>query len=685
MKKRKDNRNRTDRRPDRPVETTSWATMGDVISEALKDLTRPKRAPDEVKPPKAGPVARTAKSDPLPKREFGSRLGGLADKLRGIAVAKAENRRAGAKQPSVPSPQTRQPNTLDKNSSSKERVIGKGPATKEPSRSGKGVPTSPPHRPAKDPIHPNLSTEAPKPVVRKAPPAPYRSYVSSGSKTTATSKRLDVSAKIAAKPLLLNRIETGAIPRTGASRHPRAGKMKEFLDRQKNRSRDSLPINIGIDLGTGYTKVVWRDLTANQSRPLAWTHSSTGIETYLLPSVIGYDKAVVKISSTRPTGESSDPSSEIRHFKMCVGCVGSPNDGCGPGSCHLTNWEGPLGADALGDLSVEILTAYFLARVIAESRSRIQRELSLKNLGKSVHWSANVGIPVKHLDEPGAAETFNVIVRIAWILSGALIGLESAFDAREVRALFETALAISQDPAYENIDCFTYPEFAAQVAAATLGRSARDGLFAFIDVGAGTLDATVFRLYSGTGESALNTYDAGVSKLGAAYLRSSVKGVVRPATVTPESLGIPAYEACDVSESGDWVLAQELNVFRERIDREFESVIRRSYAKEPRSKAWESVDVFLGGGGSAIEVYEESAEDALGEFAGDLRTTRLPVPADLELDQLPQSEFHRLAVAYGLSHEHVNLPEIALPREVRPVEYQPRRRERREAITKDVC
>ena len=63
----------------------------------------------------------------------------------------------------------------------------------------------------------------------------------------------------------------------------------------------------------------------------------------------------------------------------------------------------------------------------------------------------------------------------------------------------------------------------------------------------------------------------------------------------------------------------------------------------------------------------------------------LPVPEDLDLGVLQATDFHRIAVAYGLSHEHVNLGVFALPREVKPAEYVTLRRQRREAPTKDVC
>src|SRR5262249_41959130 len=47
----------------------------------------------------------------------------------------------------------------------------------------------------------------------------------------------------------------------------------------------------------------------------------------------------------------------------------------------------------------------------------------------------------------------------------------------------------------QDLDCFIYSEVAAEVASITLSRTSRDGLYAFVDVGAGTVDASVFRLH----------------------------------------------------------------------------------------------------------------------------------------------------------------------------------------------
>ena len=46
------------------------------------------------------------------------------------------------------------------------------------------------------------------------------------------------------------------------------------------------------------------------------------------------------------------------------------------------------------------------------------------------------------------------------------------------------------------LDCLVYPEVGAEVACLHLSRSVRDGLYAFVDVGAETVDGSIFRLYT---------------------------------------------------------------------------------------------------------------------------------------------------------------------------------------------
>ena len=125
------------------------------------------------------------------------------------------------------------------------------------------------------------------------------------------------------------------------------------------------------------------------------------------------------------------------------------------------------------------------------------------------------------------------------------------------------------------------------------------------------------------------------------------------------------------------------------------SVIRVTKAKrapnEPqfRPLGAEPLPVFICGGGSKMRYYRDvvvNAEQRL-RYAGitNLGTFRLlPLaqPADFIAEGLPATDYHRLAVAHGLSFPWLDMPPCKAPRELPDLPRTPPR-ERPDSITKD--
>ena len=98
--------------------------------------------------------------------------------------------------------------------------------------------------------------------------------------------------------------------------------------------------------------------------------------------------------------------------------------------------------------------------------------------------------------------------------------------------------------------------------------------------------------------------------------------------------------------------------------------------RNPLAPEWNhGLPVFLCGGGSGINLYKkmiQHAEERLkaAGFAGfDLKV--LPKPNNLEGDDIPPREYHRVAVSYGLSHSEIDLGQIIPQREIVDFEYRP--------------
>jgi hypothetical protein len=102
--------------------------------------------------------------------------------------------------------------------------------------------------------------------------------------------------------------------------------------------------------------------------------------------------------------------------------------------------------------------------------------------------------------------------------------------------------------------------------------------------------------------------------------------------------------------------------------------------RDPNSRRWASgLPAFLCGGGSGMWLYSQVVRDANEEFrraaiAAGLHLRTLPKSAQLANDDLDETMFHRLSVAYGLSFDALDIGEISPPNEIPDVP-SPRRRD----------
>jgi hypothetical protein len=221
------------------------------------------------------------------------------------------------------------------------------------------------------------------------------------------------------------------------------------------------------------------------------------------------------------------------------------------------------------------------------------------------------------------------------------------------------------------MDCFVIPEVGAEVMSMCLSRAARDGLYAFVDVGAGTVDASFFRLHSSGETPQLSFYSAGVIKAGAAHLES-----IASRQLAEKALGwfkhLKESHSTGDGETLTFLKPDEAKGLLKRagawLSDEVESGIRRfsaaAFKKEMNHTEWKKLVLVLGGGGAMLPVYNDASRRAVGLLAPNASVGQLPVPRDMNMQGLPSSVFHRFAVAYGLSFNTVNLPEFNLPHQV---------------------
>jgi cell division ATPase FtsA len=224
------------------------------------------------------------------------------------------------------------------------------------------------------------------------------------------------------------------------------------------------------------------------------------------------------------------------------------------------------------------------------------------------------------------------------------------------------------------LDCFVYPEVGAEVASVTMSRSAKKGLYAFVDIGAGTVDASVFRFHRDAREGGSQfTYAAQVLKSGAAHVESEASSNLAAESKSWFKRMKEGNIVVELSEPAEdtlkQFLAKALDEVRGEVTRDLILLFKEAYEKENMAGRWKDIQLVLGGGGALLPAYVRAAREAFslknGPVGANITSVSLPAPKDFYAEGLSTAVFDRFAVAYGLSFRHINLPRLVLASEVK--------------------
>lgn len=480
---------------------------------------------------------------------------------------------------------------------------------------------------------------------------------------------------------------------------------RDIIQKNLNRKIDSRKrpedINLGIDLGTSFSKVVWR--LREKSRPVCFDARKDDLDSYLVPSIIHFSEGAFKTVSSAHRLTDSESATTIQNFKICLACEAEKNTTCLPGKCRLSEWNVGLFPEKVSEQATSLVTAFFLAKLISQSKRAVVGDL--KKMGvkpESIRWSANLAVPERFLERSRISDSFEEMLRVAWLMSFIFDEYPDFSQRDEVIESYRFCLSIAQDKGVE-MDCFVYPEVAAEVASVTLSRSSQDGLYAFVDIGAGTVDASVFRLNRPLGEDRQhNTYAAEVFRTGAAQIESLALEILKKKVLPFTKKNGRLRECLKMMKENRWnrrgefseaeskilntALCQALAEVEKQVREDLIKVFGAAYEKERQASRWAELKLVLGGGGAALQTYQEAANYAFTLKHNNSRPTQisLPMPTDFHMNGIDASCFHRFAVAYGLSFPRVNLPEVALATEVRPLK-APSAERTISMVSKDEC
>jgi len=424
-----------------------------------------------------------------------------------------------------------------------------------------------------------------------------------------------------------------------------------------------LVLNLGIDFGTSFTKVCFRDVSTDRSEIITFTDDVTHLEEALLPTKIGVlsdGTLIAGLTAAEWKPYENQVQTTVEFIKM-----------------RLANCDLPQGAEGWQlkkipglseDETIENLCAYYLSRVMTRAKAWIRQNKPELIINQKIEWSANVGVPVEYCDSP-AIKRFQKVLSLAWLLSN-----EPQTEQMTIENLRDRMKPLRATLEETAIDCHAVPEIAAEVWSLLNSREVDEGFYVLFDVGDGTLDGSSFRYWNDEGEKKIDFYFGKVNPLGVTAFSQRLA----------EELGIAETDVKNTvcGNSTRYSDQFQTSTARKEIQRLVAKVVLEGSQRHREHgftvmKGKTTLDLLIGGGGGQTSFYTQAITSTHQDFqqnnAGipEYVVRSLPTPKDLETNGISKHEFYRFAVAYGLSIPEGEQPELRLPKEMERIKPKP--------------
>jgi hypothetical protein len=429
----------------------------------------------------------------------------------------------------------------------------------------------------------------------------------------------------------------------------------------------TLDINLGIDFGTGFTKVCFRDLSSDRAEIVTFSEpDEADLEQALLCTKVAIlnDGTLLTGLTAAEWAENNQPIQKtIEFIKMRLAHLDLPEE---------AEWRLDQVAELDDPEIVENICAYFLSTVITRAQDWIQQNRSDLFKNQKPRWSINIGVPVEYCDS-SALVRFQQVLSLAWLLANT----PSSKHPLTINSLKQLGTCLRQWRQHNEdqpLDCFTTPEISAAVWSFLSSRQAVEKFYTFFDFGDGTLDGTAFRFWrEDEGELKVDFFIGKVRPLG---VTAFTQQTALELHTSPEAV---RQALLDWQSETDNDLHNDVNdsQIRHQIKQLVGAVViggKKQHENNRRLVAVDELgdylDIFISGGGGHNPFFEGTVQATYEDFqhknAGvpPYRIRRIPVPNNLSMNGLGSKEFHRFAVAYGLCIPGWEGPEIRLPSEV---------------------
>ncbi len=421
---------------------------------------------------------------------------------------------------------------------------------------------------------------------------------------------------------------------------------------------------IGLDFGTSCTKAIIRDNSLQLAYAVPFKGSEENHQPYLISTKL----------FVRHNGECSLKNGDNVIDDAKIQLMDKPD--------AIVFTDSRTGEEIT---ALEVSIAY-IALILREIRYWFFESHRDKYKNKELLWELNIGLPSRSYDDKVLHETFKLVALAGWNVStqAGKISLDTVRQVLKESRHDLILLAQKKDFLIEDGQIHpesvnAIPEVISEIVGYAKSPLRREGLHLLIDVGAGTVDTTTFILYTESGNDLFTLLTTEVKRYGAFMLHkhrlSKMKEILERKLgdllhlvdgMTPlpkENKYMPSKEEMNFG-SIDGEFIQHLRSIVNKV------VATTKNERDPRSNHWkEGLPVFLCGGGSELEIYRDAIKDCSATLTKSLHIAdfdfkNIPKPESLEAPDLSANNYHRVAVAYGLSYTFDDVGRVVPPSQV---------------------
>lgn len=436
---------------------------------------------------------------------------------------------------------------------------------------------------------------------------------------------------------------------------------------------------LGLDFGTSSTKAVVRLLPTGPAWGVPFEGIASAEHPYLSPT-----RLAVAVDGTF-TLATHNGGGWVEDLKVRL--MESP-------------WQSaPIFAGAAISARPADLATGYLALILRNALEWTERSVRPSLGGGEIAWRMNVGIPARDFDAASIREAFLAAAMAAWELAATPGAIDLARASSTVDLAREGKL-IPKGIGAEMIK--VVPEVAAGVTTYARSPQRRAGAHLFVDVGATTLDTSMFLLNDSaegrryaflsadvaTDLGALRLHRFRADELGRlALARFAASNPLQP--IPPTAMECvppkPDIEALDRRFTERCVIALGKVVTQAKKKAPSEISVSDGAPSDP-------IQILLSGGGIRLPLYQEAVQESgrraapgggLGLRVRRFQEAPIPRPSDFRAPGLNDDDWQRLGIAHGLSFGFEDIGEFIPPSAIEDMAPLPVRGESDRFVSKD--